>query len=260
MAEHNPEHRSCDGEPHPPSPDGVQSLGADQTMSTTIKGVSSMATRVILGELTGRYAQAAGIAADIAAMGGVEAARLVREGEVTDIVILASKPMAELEAEGHIAAGSIRPFARSGMAVAVPAGAAHPDISSADALRAAVSTAGKVGYSTGPSGDHLLKLCESWGLLPAMADRMIKAPPGVPVARLVTQGDVDLGFQQLSELLNAPGIEIVGPLPPEVQATTVFAAGVCSRSGQPEPTAALIAYLTSPDTADVKRTHGMDPA
>jgi molybdate transport system substrate-binding protein len=229
-------------------------------MSTTITGVSSMATRLILGDLSRQYEKASGLGVDIAAMGGVEAARLVREGEAVDIVILASKPMAELEAEGHILAGSIRPFARSGMAVAVPAGAAHPDISSEDAMRAAISAAGKVGYSTGPSGDHLLKLCERWGLLPAMADRMIKAPPGVPVARLVAEGEVDLGFQQLSELLNAPGIEIVGPLPPQIQATTIFAAGVCSRSQRPEDTAALIAYLTSPDAEGPKRAHGMDPA
>jgi molybdate transport system substrate-binding protein len=76
----------------------------------------------------------------------------------------------------------------------------------------------------------------------------------------VAEGEVDLGFQQLSELLNAPGIEIVGPLPPEIQATTIFAAGVCSRSQRPEDTAALIAYLTSPDAEGPKRAHGMDPA
>ena len=229
-------------------------------MSTAITGVSSMAARLILGELARRYEERSGIPVDIRAMGGVEAARLVRAGETTDVVVLASKPMGEMQAEGHIVAGSISPFARSGMAVAVPAGAVHPDIGGEEAVRRALSAARKVGYSTGPSGDHLLGLCERWGLLPEMADRMLKAPPGVPVARLVAEGEADLGFQQLSELLDAPGIEIVGPLPPEIQAVTVFAAGVAARSARADDTQALIDYLTSPDADAVKRAHGMDPA
>src|SRR5674476_121448 len=97
-------------------------------MTTTISGISSMATRLILGELAQRYEAASGVGVAIKAMGGVDAARLVREGEATDIVILASGLMAKLEAEGHIAAGSIRGFARSGMAIAVRAGAERPDI------------------------------------------------------------------------------------------------------------------------------------
>ena len=229
-------------------------------MSPPITGVSSMATRLILGDLSQQYETKSGQRVDIRSMGGVEAARLVREGETTDAVVLASKVMDQLEAEGHVLAGSIKPFTRSGMAVAIPAGAARPDLSTEDAVRQAISGARKVGYSTGPSGDHLLGLCERWGLLPALADRMLKAPPGVPVASLVAQGEVDLGFQQLSELLNTPGVDIVGPLPPEIQAVTVFAAGVCARSPRPEETAALIGYLASSEADEVKRAHGMEPA
>ena len=225
----------------------------------TITGVSSMATRLILGELARRYEERSGLAVEIASMGGVEAARLVRAGETSDVVVLASKVMGELEAEGHLVKGGIRPFARSGMAVAVQAGAPHPDLASEDAVRRAISAARKVGYSTGPSGDHLLGLCEGWGLLPALAERMIKAPPGVPVAKLVAEGEADLGFQQLSELLNVPGIEIVGPLPPEIQATTVFAAGVSAKSERAEDSRALIAFLSSAEADEVKRAHGMDP-
>jgi len=228
-------------------------------MTTTISGVSSMATRLILGELARRYEAASGVGVAIKAMGGVDAARLVREGEATDIVILASGPMAKLQAEGHIAAGSIRGFARSGMAIAVRAGAPRPDIGDEDAVRRAVFAAGTVGYSTGPSGDHLLQLCERWGIA-ADDPRLVKAPPGVPVGSLVAKGDADLGFQQLSELINVEGIEVVGPLPLEIQAVTVFAAGVASVSEQPEETRKLIAYLTSPQTDAVKRAQGMEPA
>lgn len=228
-------------------------------MTTTIAGISSMATRLILGELTKRHEAQSGIASAIKAMGGVDAAKRVREGEATDIVILASGPMAKLEAEGHLARGSVKGFARSGMAVAVRAGAPQPDIGDEAAVKRAVLEAGKVCYSTGPSGDHLLQLCAKWGLAADDA-RLVKAPPGIPVGSFVAQGDADLGFQQLSELIHVQGIVVLGPLPPEIQNVTVFAAGIASTSKQPNETAALIAYLTSPETAEVKTAQGMEPA
>ena len=118
-------------------------------------------------------------------------------------------------------------------------------------------SARKICYSTGPSGDHLKALCEKWGVPLAHA---LVAPPGVPVATLVADGEADLGFQQLSELIGQPGIEIAGPLPPEIQAVTVFSAGLSSKSQNPESARALIAYLASPETGDAKRRYGMAPA
>lgn len=226
-------------------------------MTPTILGISSMATRRILAELAQRYEAATGVGVAITAMGGVDAAKAVREGEPADIVILASGPMAKLEAEGRLLSGSVRAFARSGMAIAVRAGAARRDISDEAAVKRAVLAARTVGYSTGPSGDHLLQLCARWGLGPD-SDRLLKAPPGVPVGSLVADGRAEIGFQQLSELIDAPGIEVIGPLPPEIQATTVFAAGVASASKQPDQTRALIDYLTSAETAAVKRAQGME--
>jgi molybdate transport system substrate-binding protein len=228
-------------------------------MGTTIAGISSMATRLILGELAQRYEAANGVSVSIQSMGGVDAAKKVREGEQTDIVILASGPMAKLEAEGHLVAGSVKGFTRSGMAIAVRSGASKPDISSEEAVKAAVTAAKAVCYSTGPSGDHLLQLCAKWGIA-ADDPRLVKAPPGIPVGTFVADGKADLGFQQLSELIHVRGIEVLGPLPPEIQNVTVFAAGVASTSKQPEATAALIAYLASPETAAVKREQGMEPA
>lgn len=218
-----------------------------------------MATRLILGELAQRYEAKAGIKAAIRSMGGVDAAEKVRAGEAVDIVILASGPMKKLEAEGHLVAGSIKGFTRSGMAVAVRSGAPKPDISTEEAVKQAVMAAGKVCYSTGPSGDHLLQLCAKWGLA-ADDPRLVKAPPGVPVGSFVADGKADLGFQQLSELIHVKGIEVLGPLPPEIQNVTVFAAGVASASKKPDETAALIAYLASPETEAVKREQGMEPA
>ena len=228
-------------------------------MTAALTGISSMATRLILGELARRYEARTGVAVDIRSMGGVDAAGLIRAGEAVDMVVLASNVMAQLELEGCVRQGSVQGFTRSGMAIAVRAGAERPDIGSEDAVRRAVLAARRVGYSTGPSGDHLLKLCARWGA-PADSERLVKAPPGVPVGKLVADGDADLGFQQLSELIHVQGLQVVGPLPPEIQAVTIFSAGVCARSERPAETEALIAFLVSPEADAIKRDQGMEPA
>ncbi|MGZ3274644.1 MAG: substrate-binding domain-containing protein [Caulobacteraceae bacterium] len=228
-------------------------------MTATITGISSMATRLILGELAQRYEAAKGVKVQVASMGGVDAAKRVREGEATDIVILASGPMAKLEAEGHLVAGSVKGFARSGMAIAVRSGAARPDIGSEAAVKAAVMAAKAVCYSTGPSGDHLLQLCAGWGVA-ADDPRLVKAPPGVPVGSLVADGKADLGFQQLSELLTLPGIDVVGPLPPSIQLMTTFSGAVSAQSTTPQRAGRLLSYLAAPATTEAKRRFGMDPA
>jgi molybdate transport system substrate-binding protein len=193
-------------------------------------------------------------------MGGVDAAKLVRAGEATDVVVLASKAMVSLEAEGHLAKGSLWDFARSEIGIAVQAGAPRPGAESEEAVRQAMLDARKICYSTGPSGDHLKALCEKWGVASSVLARALVAPPGTPVASLVAHGDADLGFQQLSELIGQPGIEVVGPLPPQIQSVTVFLAGVSMKSAEQEAARALVAYLASAETGDAKRRYGMEPA
>jgi molybdate transport system substrate-binding protein len=219
-------------------------------------GLSSMATRHILGDLAEDYESQTGARVEIRSMGGVEVAKLVRAGETTDVVVLASKVMASLEAEGHLAKGRTRDFARSEIGIAVRAGAAPPNVANERAVEQATLDARNICYSTGPSGDHLKALCEKWGVPEAC---VLVVPPGVPVAALVANGDAELGFQQLSELIGQPGIEVVGLLPPEIQAVTMFSAGVSMMSRDDEGARALVAYLTSGETADAKRRHGMEP-
>jgi molybdate transport system substrate-binding protein len=115
-------------------------------------------------------------------------------------------------------------------------------------------------YSTGPSGDHFKALCEKWGLADSVLTGALRAPPGVPVATLVAQGDADLGIQQLSELIGQPGIEVVGPLPPEIQAVTVFSAGVSTTSAEREAANAFVGYLASAEAQGAIRRYGMEPA
>jgi molybdate transport system substrate-binding protein len=226
-------------------------------MSARLTGLSSMATRRILAELAQDYESQTGARVEIRSMGGVEAAKLARAGEATDIVVLASKVMGALEAEGHLAKGDTRDFARSEIGIAARVGVALPSVVDEQAVRRAMLDARRICYSTGPSGDHLKALCEKWGV---PLTRALVAPPGVPVATLVANGEADLGFQQLSELIDQPGIQIAGPLPPEIQAVTVFSAGISATSCNAEGARAFVAYLASLETGDAKRRHGMEPA
>ena len=219
-----------------------------------------MATRQVLAELVAAYAQQSADPVHIESVGGVDAAQRVRAGEAFDVVILASDAIDKLLAAGHLVPGSKVDWVHSGVAVAVPAGAPLPDLSSEDAVRNAVLAAQSISLSTGPSGVALAKLFERWGIADQIAPRMVQAPPGVPVGSLVTKGEVALGFQQLSELLHVQGIQIVGPLPPAIQITTTFSAGVGVHSQQADAARALLAYLASPAAADAKQKQGMTPA
>ena len=229
-------------------------------MTIDIKGISSMATRQVLAELVALYAQQSSDRVGIESVGGVDAAKRVQAGEPFDVVILASDAIDKLIAAGHLRAGSRVDLVRSGVAMAVRAGAPVPDVGSEAALQQAVRSARSISYSTGPSGVALAALFERWGLTDALRDRIVQAPPGVPVGTLVARGDVELGFQQLSELLHVQGITLLGPLPPEIQITTIFSAGVCAAAAQPDAARALIAFMASSEAADAKRRQGMEPA
>lgn len=223
-----------------------------------------MATRQVLAELAAGFEQQGGCPVTIESVGGVDAAKRVQAGEAFDLVILGSDAIDKLIAAGHLQPGSRVDLVRSGVAVAVRAGEPLPDLGSEDAVKQAVLAARSVSFSTGPSGVALAALFERWGIADEIKPRLVQAPPGVPVGTLVARGEVALGFQQLSELLHVPGITIAGPLPPEIQITTTFSAGLpvglVPGSAQAQQVQALLAYMTSPQAAEAKRRQGMEPA
>ena len=235
-------------------------MSAESRNADAIKGISSMAMRDVLAELADAYEQRSRQRVAIVAVGGVDAIRRVTDGEAFDFVVLAADAIEQLAANGKITPGSRTDLARSGVAVAVAAGASQPDISSEAALRDSILRARSVGYSTGPSGAHLARLFDRWGITNAIASRIVQAPPGVPVATLIARGDVELGFQQLSELMHVPGVDVVGPLPLYIQSVTVFSAAVCAASKHAAAAKALVSFLASPDADAAKRRHGMEPA
>ena len=221
--------------------------------------ISSMATRAVLRELAARCEDATGDAVQTEAGGGVDVAKRVRAGTAPDIVVLAGDVIDALIAEGHLRPPRVD-LVKSGVAVAVRAGAARPDISSGEALRQAVLSSPTLSYSTGPSGTHLEKTFERWGVLAEIRGRIVVPPPGTPVGTLVADGRAALGFQQLSELASLPGIDVVGPLPPDVQILTVFSGAVAARCERPDAARAVLEFMVSPAAADVIRRHWMDPA
>lgn len=225
-----------------------------------IRGISSMATRQVLAELAAAYESLAACRVSIESVGGVDAARRVEGGEAFDVVFLASDAIDKLEATGAVVAGSRVDLVRSGVAVAVRSGAERPLIDSEEAIRRAVLQAPTIGYSTGPSGAALLRLFERWGIADQVKAKLVQATPGVPVGSLVANGDAALGIQQLSELIHVPGIEVLGPLPPSIQITTIFSGAICRTCAQLEPARGLLAYMASPEAAHEKRQQGMEPA
>jgi molybdate transport system substrate-binding protein len=173
---------------------------------------------------------------------------------------MASHDIDAFIASGVLAPGSRVDIAKSGVGVAVPAGAPKPDISTPEAFRNALLAAKSIGYSTGPSGDYLIALLERMGLSGQIKPKLKQVPTGGFVGTLVANGDVDLGIQQVSELSTFPGIDYVGPLPGDLQKTTVFASGIAAKARQAEAAKALVKFLTAPGSAAVFKKQGMEPA
>jgi len=247
-------------EPAAPPPATTAAMPVDTGARPPVRGVSSMAMRHALGELIELHRSTSGRRATLEATGGVDALRRVRDGEAFDFVVLADDAIARLVDAGRVDPASRRPLARSAIALAVPAGAPRVSIATEAAVRDALLGARAVGYSTGPSGTHLGRLLARWGLADALAARLVQAPPGVPVATLVARHEVDLGVQQLGELMHVADVEILGPLPDEIQDITVFSGAVCTLARLPEAAADLLVYLASPAGDAVKRRHGLEPA
>jgi len=181
----------------------------------------------------------------------------LKGGEKVDLVILSADSLDELIRAGIIA--SRTDLARSGVGMAVRAGAPKPDISSAEALKRAVLAAKSVVYSTGPSGIYLAGLFRRMGIEDQVKPKL-KQVQGEPAGASVARGEAEIGFQQMSELLPVPGIDIVGPLPPDAQKITTFSAGLHAQANAPDAAKALVQFLTSPEAAPVIRRKGMEPA
>ena len=218
-----------------------------------------MAPREVLAEAAALYAGQDRGLIDLAPAGGVEVARRITAGEAADVVVLASDAIDSLVSSGHVLSEGCLPLMSSDIAIGVQTGAAHPHPTDAADVRDLVLNAPSLGYSTGPSGRYLERLFDRWGILEQVRSRVVIPPPGVPVARLIATGDVALGFQQLSELLNVSGVDVLAPLPASIQLRTVFTAGVCSACQAPLEADQFVRFAASEAIDAVIRRHGMTP-
>ncbi|MFI0989524.1 substrate-binding domain-containing protein [Streptomyces exfoliatus] len=229
-------------------------------MNREISGLSSMATRPLLAELSAHLRRAHGLPVRFASAGGVEIARRVREGAEADLLVLADGALAALEKEGHVLAGTARPLWISQVVAAVPEGSPVPALDSEADLRAVLRSAPRIAYSTGPSGTQLLGLIGRLGLADVLAGRLVQAPPGVPAGSLLSSGGAELAFQQHSELMDLPGVTVVGPLPGDTALTSTFGGGVLASSSRPDLAREVLDHLGSDTAARTARARGMRAA
>ena len=220
--------------------------------------LSSLAIKEAYLELQPQFEKKNGLSIQTEWLGMVDIMKRVKAGEVADIVIASQKVLGELKSLGKVEA--VVDLAKSGVAVAVKKGAKRPDIASAEALKRALLAAKSIGYSSGPSGVYLAELFQKWGIAGELEPKITQTPPGTAVGPLIASGEVEIGFQQMSELLPTAGIDILGPLPAAIQVITTFSAGVHVAAKEAGAARAWLAFLTAPPSAAVLRKHGMEPA
>jgi len=183
----------------------------------------------------------------------------LERGEPADVLIMVGYALKDLADKGKVIAGSSVDLVKSPIGIAVKSGAPKPDISTADAVKRALLEAKTIAYSDSASGVYVsTEMFQKLGIADEMKDKARKIP-ATPVAEIVAHGDAEIGFQQISELKAVAGVDIVGPLPDELQRITVFSAGIASGSKELEAGKALIKFLASPAARDAIIKSGMDP-
>jgi molybdate transport system substrate-binding protein len=228
-------------------------------VENVVRVLSTLALRGAVRDLAGQYEAAGGarIDADFAPTLGI--LDRLRHGEAADVVILTCEGLDELVGLGTVVAETCADLARSFVGIAVKAGAAHPDIATQSALRATLLGSRAVAYSRiGASGILFARLIERMGIASEINARARIVPSGL-TAELLVNGEADLAVQQISELKQVNGSEIVGPIPHDLQTAAVFSAGRLAASKRIARSDALLKYLASPEVAHVLRASGLEP-
>jgi len=228
-------------------------------MDDVVRVLSTLALMGAVRSLAGRYQAAGGarIDADFAPTLGL--LDRLRGGETADVVILTKQALDDLAAHGDVVAASCVDLARSFVGIAVRAGAAHPDIATEAALRATLLGARSIAYSRiGASGIFFAQLIERLGIGSEVNARARIIPSGL-TAELLAGGEADLAVQQISELKQVGGVEVVGPIPRDLQTPAVFSAGRWAATAKVAQADALLKYLASPEVAPTLRESGLEP-
>jgi molybdate transport system substrate-binding protein len=231
-------------------------------MAAEIKVLSSNATRTLLEEVAPLFERASGHKVTLGFGTSQQVARRAQDGEAADLVVITPEAIDQLAKQGKIVDGSRVDVARSFVGIAIRAGAPRPDISTPEALKRTLLSAASVTFSdpaTGAaSGVHAVRLFERLGIAAEMKPKY-RLGDGSSTGPIVARGEAELAIQQISALKPYAGIDIVGPLPPELQYVTTLSAGVGSAGKALEAVRAFIAYLRTPEAAAVIRAKGLEP-
>jgi molybdate transport system substrate-binding protein len=192
--------------------------------------------------------------------GDISIPNRLKRGEIADLVIVAESMLRQFIADGYVVADSLTLVARSTIGMAVREGAPKPDISSAEALKRTLLQAKSIGYSASVSGQYLTtEIYQRLGIADQVLGKSRLVGGGERVGAVVARGELEIGFQQISELLPVPGIAHITPLPPELQKVSNFAAGVAAMSPDPATARRVIDFLASPDAASAIKSTGLEP-
>ena len=226
-----------------------------------IKVISSTAMKTSLDELAPAFEKASGHKLVFTFGAAAPLKTDIEKGAMFDVALLNAAGIDDLIKQGKIAAATRADLASSGIGVAVRRGAPKPDIGTVEAFKRALLAARSVAYiEQGGSGIYLKALLPRLGIADALKDRIRLLPPENPIGLAITNGEVELGMTQISEILPYPGAQLVGPLPADIQSVTVFTIAAGTNALQPEPAQALIKFLATPAAAAVLKAKGLDPA
>jgi molybdate transport system substrate-binding protein len=229
-------------------------------MNAEINLVASTAMRETLDELIPQFERESGHKVVLHFHPAATLVVKVRDGLAGDLVLTTANNIETLMQDGKLVAGSRIDFAHSRVGVAVRTGAPKPDISTADAFKAALLAAKSVGVSKGPSGDYLMSVLVRLGIAEEVKAKMVQPELSVRVGTVVARGEVEIGIQQIGELLPIAGIDTVGPLPSELQTVIVYALARHANATQWPAAEALVKFLTAPERAPLLKKIGLDPA
>ncbi|MGA8976728.1 MAG: molybdate ABC transporter substrate-binding protein [Pseudolabrys sp.] len=228
-----------------------------------VKVFSTIGVQAALEELAPKFEQATGSKLNITWATAAILVKRVQAGETADLMVLTKQSLDALTKDNKATAGADAIFASSGMAVVVKKGAPKPDISTPDAFKQALINAKTIAYSDpaagGASGVYFAKLLERMGIADQMKAKTRHPPPSGNSANLVVAGEADLAIQQEPEVMSVAGIDMVGPLPADLNNITAYAAGIGAGSQQADAATALIRFLHSPEAQAVFKAKGLKP-
>src|SRR6266498_398534 len=231
-----------------------------------LKVLSAIGMQAVMEDLATKFERASRhqLAITFATLGA--AVKRVQDGETADVVIIPRQGIDTLLKDGKAPAGNVTVLARSGIVVAVRKGAPKPDISSPDALKRTLLAAKSIAYvdpaSGGASGIHFAKVLDRLGIANEMQSKTVFPNPKNPaeVGLVVANGEAEIGVHIIQELMPVAGIEIVGPLPGDLQDTIVFSAAIMTGAKDAAAAKALVDFLRTPESAKVIKAKGMEPA